>query len=560
MFAIVTLLVVAGGAAAAYALRWTTDDAFISFRYARNLVDGHGLVFNAGERVEGFTNLLWTLWCAAGLRAGVAAETWSNAWGLACYASSILLLALHHRQLAARLGAAAAAVPFAALLAAAHRDWAAWSVSGLETGAFALLLLAGFLVVVRDPSAPVRLAGAGALFALAALTRPDGVLPAVVGGGFVLLAGRPRWKAAAIYGAAFAVLWLPVTLWRVGYYGEFFPNTYYAKSAYLPWYGQGLRYVLLYFEKYWALLVGPALLAASLIAGRRGAPDSTPGQARIGREAGLAAAIALAYTAYVVRVGGDFMFARFMIPATPFLALLGGIGWLRVFRGRTVAGWAAALAVAAAMWLTPLPVSGTEWRHGVADERGYYSPERVAGLDHWAEVLGRYFRGLPVRVAFYGDEARIVYRAGFPVAIEAHTGLTDREVARQPLTGRGRVGHEKLASAAYLIERRRVHFTFSDVPRRSLRLRDWIPEVIVRFDDDVYGQVLHWDPALMAELRRRGAAVPDFPALLDRYLGAIDGLPPERVARDHERFRRFYFDHVDDPAREEPFRRRLSAR
>ena len=42
-----------------------TDDAFISFRYTRNLIEGHGLVFNPGERVEGYTNFLWILELAA---------------------------------------------------------------------------------------------------------------------------------------------------------------------------------------------------------------------------------------------------------------------------------------------------------------------------------------------------------------------------------------------------------------------------------------------------------------------------------------------------------------
>src|SRR5574341_680160 len=37
-----------------------TDDAYISFRYAQNAIRGYGLVFNPGERVEGFTNFLWT--------------------------------------------------------------------------------------------------------------------------------------------------------------------------------------------------------------------------------------------------------------------------------------------------------------------------------------------------------------------------------------------------------------------------------------------------------------------------------------------------------------------
>jgi len=37
------------------------DDAYISFRYAHNLAEGQGLVFNVGEYVEGYTSLLWTL-------------------------------------------------------------------------------------------------------------------------------------------------------------------------------------------------------------------------------------------------------------------------------------------------------------------------------------------------------------------------------------------------------------------------------------------------------------------------------------------------------------------
>ena len=51
-------------------MAWLSDDAFISFRYARNLHDGLGLVFNAGEYVEGYTNLLWTLAMAAVLHLG----------------------------------------------------------------------------------------------------------------------------------------------------------------------------------------------------------------------------------------------------------------------------------------------------------------------------------------------------------------------------------------------------------------------------------------------------------------------------------------------------------
>ena len=54
-----------GGIARALTLAWICDDAFISLRYAANLVAGDGLVYNVGEYVEGYTNLLWTLLIAA---------------------------------------------------------------------------------------------------------------------------------------------------------------------------------------------------------------------------------------------------------------------------------------------------------------------------------------------------------------------------------------------------------------------------------------------------------------------------------------------------------------
>jgi hypothetical protein len=65
--------------------RFVQDDAFISFVYARNLAKGNGLVW-FGERVEGYTNFLWVLWMAAGLRLGIEPIAWSYVGGLAAFA------------------------------------------------------------------------------------------------------------------------------------------------------------------------------------------------------------------------------------------------------------------------------------------------------------------------------------------------------------------------------------------------------------------------------------------------------------------------------------------
>ena len=67
-----------------------TDDAFISFRYVRNLLEGHGLVFNPGERVEGYSNFLWVLELAAIWRVlGVAPEDAAPWLSVACTAGTV---------------------------------------------------------------------------------------------------------------------------------------------------------------------------------------------------------------------------------------------------------------------------------------------------------------------------------------------------------------------------------------------------------------------------------------------------------------------------------------
>src|SRR5215831_17241797 len=68
------IAVLALGVAHIYYLRFVCDDAFISYRYAANLAHGRGLVFNPGERVEGYTNFLWVVLCSALIRLGVPPE------------------------------------------------------------------------------------------------------------------------------------------------------------------------------------------------------------------------------------------------------------------------------------------------------------------------------------------------------------------------------------------------------------------------------------------------------------------------------------------------------
>jgi hypothetical protein len=550
LFVTCAIAAVVAGAVLAAVRWWTCDDAYISFRYADNLVRGHGLVFNAGERVEGYTNLAWTLWTALGLRLGAPAEAWAGASGIACFAATLALLARRGAAIA-RAAGVAWPLPAAALLGAIHHEWAVFATGGLETAAFTLLAFGGYLLVCPvgaeggDPAAaraaPARLAAAGLVFALAALTRPDGALFGAVCGAW-LLAGRDLRGALALAGG-FAALWLPVTIWRVAYYGDLFPNTYYAKSASIAWWSQGWFYARIYFVRYWPLVL--ALPCAALVRPRR--------------PAGLELALAAVYALYVMRVGGDFMFGRLLVPVTPFLLVLIERGLAALLGGRPAVRAGAIAALGVGLVVTPAAVAHGQQPRGIADENYVYT----VAFPFWAEradtngaVLARLFDGLPVSVGFFGAQARLVYRSRVAIAIECETGLTDAEIAHQPLAARGRIGHEKHAQLAYLLGRRVDLVLTRDWANQVLRLDDQLPDVPIDLGR-IAGRVISWDPAIMASLAARGVHVPDVPAQIDGYLASMAGLPDAVVRRDWERFRRLYFDRTPDPAREAPFRLRL---
>ncbi len=420
-------------------LRWVSDDAFISFRYAANLVDGLGLVYNAGERVEGFSNFLWTLLLAPSLALGADPVAPAQALGIVFYAATLgLLVACTLRRRGWR-------VPVAALGLALHLHARVFATGGLETALFTFLVTA--VVVVTVEARGVRgYVLASFLALLAALTRPDGAIfllwPLL---GALLQGGRPLSMAAAALPAG--VLGGLYVAWKLSYFGEILPNTFYAKSAAEGRYPQGLLYLRLYFQTYWPLLAG--LLAPLLLL--------RPG--REGRGLVLSAGACLAYLLFVAHVGGDFMFARFALPVTPLLLLQ--VETLSAHLTLPALRWGVVLVLLAGLALARPPASMFHLSNptGIVEERAFYPRQRVEEARRAGGELERAFAGVPVRVAIYGSQAMLAYYARFPYVLEAHTGLTDREIARQPLSARGRVGHEKTVGLAYL-RTRDIDFVF----------------------------------------------------------------------------------------------------
>lgn len=362
-----------------------SDDAFISLRYAERLLAGDGLTWTDGERVEGYSNLLWVLLTAALGRAGVDLVTAARLCGAATTALALVCLAraLRPRDLASAL---VAAVP--PLAVASTQTVAVWTLGGLE-GPLALLLLAwGFGALVRAlesaaahaavPAQPARarLLWLGVPFALACWARPDAPLWALCAGAGLAVAhggtARERMRRALWFGlpALFAVA--AQLGFRVAYYGDVVPNTAHVKAEFDPAsFDPGLDYV----RAALAVMPGLAIAAAAgcLVALCR----------RATRAAALVLLLpVLAWLAYLAAIGGDhFPGRRLMHGALAPLALLAGIG-LTAIGPRTLRA-AAAIAVALAIaipdtWLARTDPRTLEAKSEIWEWRGKVLGEALA--------------------------------------------------------------------------------------------------------------------------------------------------------------------------------------
>ena len=300
-----------------------TDDAFISFRYVRNLLEGHGLVFNPGEYVEGYSNFLWVLELAAIWRVlGVAPEDAAPWLSVAFTAGTIAALLwwiarlplLCHRGLVAWMALG---------LVCASATFAVWtSGGGLETRQFTFFIVLAVMCLSLYRDSRRGLLAASLSLAAAALTRPEGpLLAALCFGWFVIQrmadTGRPNpdWRRLICLAAPFVVLVGAHFLWRYSYYGEWLPNTYYAKHV-RPWYESGFRYL-------WAAALETGLyllipLAAVAMRNRwRASRDGT---------GALVLLLVGVHMAYVMRIGGDHFEYRPLDFYWPLLAVPASIG------------------------------------------------------------------------------------------------------------------------------------------------------------------------------------------------------------------------------------------
>ncbi len=407
------------GVAGFIALSFTdfyADDAMISLRYADRLLQGHGLTWTAGERVEGYSNLLWVL-ATAGLGAlGLNLVVATRVLGLLGLAVLLTAVSVGERGPDPRRALSGGA------FLAVSGGLCLWAVGGLAQTALAALGALTLLQIRRDPT-PGRIASVTALLAAITLLRADGVVLVVALLAAALLHRRDvRVLATMALGPAAA--WTAQLLVRLAYYDDWVPNTVRVKVSFtaerglrgLAWTGDAILDH--------GLLVGAALVAAWWL----------------GRRALVPLVVAGLWAAYVAWVGGDlFRGWRLFLPALPMLAIVVADAAHRLGRR----GWTllAVAVIAHGAW------NLTRWD---AYPRGG-GPSWTLRTAPMARLLKQAVGARDPLLAVDAAGALPYYTRFRAVDM---LGLTDRYLAHNPPPGWGQraIGHD-LGDGAYVLSR-----------------------------------------------------------------------------------------------------------
>lgn len=423
--------------ARAAALDYLSDDAFISFRYARNLASGMGLVYNAGDRVEGYTNFLEVIVLAALHLLGADLVVAGRGLSLAAGAAAVLLAWGVARRGLGRWKSLALVAP---ALVAVNPYHAAWAGAGLETTLFSALLAAAALPLVAPEPTEKRFLLVAILCLLLALTRPEGVALFLVlmACAAVAATGNARARARTLGPGLvlFAVLGAAYFASRWAYFGDPLPNTFYAKSAFtLNHLRRGLAYLLDFTANPFVQCAVPLVIGGAWLAVRR--------------RLLVLVAVPLAVLLIVVAEGGDGLpMYRFLVPAMPFGACLAAMG-VELAGERLGArfGLSLGIAVVAIVCVLSFFPSRDPQLMNFVYQRNYEVPAWSAA----GRALARAFP--PETKAAVVPIGAVGYYSGLKIV--DMVGLTDRTVARTPVPdmGAGWAGHER-HNGAYVLSLR----------------------------------------------------------------------------------------------------------
>ncbi len=511
------------------------DDAYVSLRYAKNMIEGQGLVWNLGERVEGYTNFLWLMMLAgASWISGAELPLVALLACLAAYAATVLVMARVESRLFG------SGIPVATLLYALQNTSLDYATSGLETGFSTLCVLLGAYTLTQSYNSSAK---AGAWFILGTFCRPDLGIFWVAGG--LAWGLRERHKPGLRAGFyAYSATFLPYALyllWKLSYYGSLLPNTYYAKSANLWYLEQGAIYALSFLLGSHLWLMVPLILRGMV------RPGGDPAKQTLA----IFSAIAVpTYSFYVLKVGGDFMYGRFFLVLLPCLLLLARAGIPTMLSWQKVAATTLLASTLGGVNIVP---EGGKWY--ISDEARVYPVLRWwprVEVDHpnWRTGINLHTflssRGIRPVIATSG-----IGMVGYYSELKVIDllGLTDARIAHMPVAERGIPGHEKRPPRGYLAKRKVQLFRWTEYqPAR------WLSSTAI--DLGVEGQYTSWrfytynkDFAHQLQNQAPELQFKPFEPILDRWLSGRHPADAVQLKEDSDFFDQYYFCCNDDPER-----------
>ena len=244
-----------------YQNRFIQDDAYINFRFVENFIGGSGLVFNAGEQVEGFTSFSWILILSAAKLLGADLIIFSQIASITFGALIIFILYL----LSAHGKNQCFVFTASSLLLTSSNGFIYWAASGMETTFFAFLILLWFYFYLKNENLKSNYAFYFIAF-LSIITRQEALAILIIFSlhNFFtkrsLYSSNHDYKKVVVNFGILLIVILILLFTRIYYYGYIFPNTYYAKTNFiLPYFYRGIDYVInwLHYDLIFGILLIP---------------------------------------------------------------------------------------------------------------------------------------------------------------------------------------------------------------------------------------------------------------------------------------------------------------
>lgn len=216
----------------AYYFGLIIDDAFITFRVANNFVNGKGLVYNLGERVEAYSNFLWTLLISGGMLLGLSPFITSKILGFLFAIITVYIIGKILKLLNCKFW-----IIWCCLLTLSLNSfYIYWTQSGMENSLHIFLLTFAYYLFIRrtllqENNTIVFSINLG----LIVISRPEGalfVLPYILYEFGRNIKIHNYWQSIILFIKTFIPMALIIAsffVWRLIYYNDVLPNTYYAK-------------------------------------------------------------------------------------------------------------------------------------------------------------------------------------------------------------------------------------------------------------------------------------------------------------------------------------------